>query len=59
MREYVWKTYKVAGTDWEYWYDNRCRVWVATKRDSEGNQVGAAIDAHTKQQIQKYIQMEL
>lgn len=50
-RTYEWKIYKVAGSNWEYWYDKHCRVWVACKRDAEGNQIDGAIDSGSKSGI--------
>lgn len=52
MKAYKYKSY-------EYWYDRSHSTWYAIRLDSEGSQVGNAIDAHTKQEIVKYIEMEL
>lgn len=52
MKVYKYKSY-------EYWYDRSYRTWYAIKLDAEGNQIGDAIDAYTKQEIVKYIEMDL
>lgn len=52
MKVYKYKSY-------EYWCDRSHRTWYAIRLDSEGNQVGDAIDAYTKQDIVRYIDLEL
>lgn len=52
MKVYKYKSY-------EYWYDRSYKTWFAIKVDAFGNQIGNAIDAYTKQDIVKYIDLEL
>lgn len=47
------KIHKIGA--WEYWYDRSYRCWYAILRDDFGHQVGIAIDAHTKENIVRYI----
>lgn len=50
------KIYKLHA--YEYWYDRSYRSWYAIKLDEEGNQVGEALFAYTKEEIISYIEME-
>ena len=40
---------------WQYWYDRMTRAWWAAIFDAEGNQVGDAIHAYTKAEIEMEI----
>jgi hypothetical protein len=41
--------------DYELWYDRTTRCWFAAKFDSNGYQIGDAIDAYTKQELISWI----
>jgi len=47
------KVYKLD--KWQYWYDRSYRCWFGAEFDEDGNQVGEAMDAHTKFEIVKLI----
>lgn len=49
------KTYKTK-SGWQYWFDaNAGQVWYAAKFDENGNQIGDAINAHSRKQIKQAI----
>lgn len=50
------KIYKL--NDFEYWYNRSYHTWYAIRLDAEGNQVGDALFAYSKEQIKLYIEME-
>lgn len=43
------KIHKAGGV--EYWYDRSVRCWYAAKRDADGNQIGNAVHAATREGI--------
>ena len=45
--------------NFQYWYDKHYKCWFAATYDADGNQLSAAIDAYTKDEIIKYISIEL
>jgi hypothetical protein len=47
--------------NWQYWFDRSPgqNVWYAAKFDAEGNQISDAFHAHSKNEIQYLIEMEI
>jgi len=37
--------------DFQYWYDRSNRCWWIARFDSDGNQIGAANHAYTKEEV--------
>lgn len=41
----------IDGRNFEHWYDRHTRCWWAAEFDAEGNQIGAAEHAYTRDEI--------
>ena len=44
---------------WQYWYDHLTKCWWASKKDTDGNQIGDAIHAPDRASIKHDIKAEI
>lgn len=40
----------------QFWYDRQTRCWWAARFDEDGNQIGQAVHAYTRQEIEQAAQ---